>query len=61
MLDTMFPARGKKAVGDTDDHENNEDLQRRMEELVALRREAVASKFALLMTPKRGKKTQLPV
>lgn len=60
VLDTMFPARGKKAVGDTDDHENNEDLQRRMEELVALRREAVASKFALLMTPKRGKKTQLP-
>jgi len=51
VLETMFPARGKKkSVVTTDQSEN---LQQRIEDLMASRRETVAAKLALLMTPKR--------
>jgi len=51
VLETMFPARGKKKNVVTSDQ--SEDLQRRIEDLMASRRETVAAKLALLMTPKR--------
>lgn len=52
VLDRMFPARGgrKSSAVACDD---GEDCQRRIEELMSLRKEAVSAKLALLMTPKR--------
>lgn len=52
LLDKMFPARGRKS-NDAATSDNSEDYQKRVEELMNLRREAVAAKLALLMTPKR--------
>ena len=51
VLDTMFPARGKKKNVVTSDQ--SEDLQQRIEDLMASRRETVAAKLALLMIPKK--------
>jgi len=51
VLETMFPARGKKKNVVTSDQSEN--LQQRIEDLMASRRETVAAKLALLMTPKR--------
>jgi len=57
VLEKMFPARGRKSnavrTSVHDDGNEEEDFQTRIEELMALRKEAVAAKLALLMTPKR--------
>mmetsp|Transcript_11464 Transcript_11464/g.21223 ORF Transcript_11464/g.21223 Transcript_11464/m.21223 type:complete len:687 (-) Transcript_11464:77-2137(-) len=51
VLEKMFPARGRKSNAVASGQ--SEDFQERIEELMTLRKEAVAAKFALLMTPKR--------
>lgn len=51
LLEKMFPSRGRKSSAVTSGQ--CEHFQQRIEELLSLRREAVAAKFALLMTPKR--------
>ena len=54
LLEKMFPARpvrGRNRNAVTLDQ--SEDCQSRIEELMKFRKEAVAAKFALLMTPKR--------
>mmetsp|Transcript_24805 Transcript_24805/g.53503 ORF Transcript_24805/g.53503 Transcript_24805/m.53503 type:complete len:715 (-) Transcript_24805:24-2168(-) len=50
-LEKMFPARGRKSNAITSDQ--SEGFQKRIEELMSLRKEAVAAKLALLMIPKR--------
>ena len=51
LLDKMFPARGRKGTAVT--ASDSENCQTRIEELMRLRKEAVAAKFAMLMIPKR--------
>ena len=51
VLEKMFPPRRKKVSAEAMDE--SKDFQSRVEELMTLRKEAVAAKFALLMTPKR--------
>lgn len=53
VLDMMFPARGERKVNEALTKEKSSEFQRKVEELVLLRKEAVAAKFALLMMPKR--------
>jgi len=51
ILDKMFPPRRKKSCAEA--LYESKDIQSEVEELMTLRKETVAAKYALLMTPKR--------
>ncbi|KAL7441591.1 hypothetical protein ACHAXH_010024 [Discostella pseudostelligera] len=53
VLDMMFPARGGRKSNEALTYEKSREFQLKIEELVSLRKEAVAEKLALLLMPKR--------
>ena len=53
VLDMMFPARSGRKSNETLTFEKSGECQRKIEELMLSRKEAVAAKLALLLLPKR--------
>jgi hypothetical protein len=53
VLDMMFPARSGRKSNEALTFEKSGEYQRKIEELMLSRKEAVAAKLALLLLPKR--------